>query len=348
MVGSDSSWSSALSPVKEKGLLLSPRRKTDTLLSPGRATFSPGRKAGCGSDGGEDVNPIQEFVRLHMMSILHPFAEHVRELQVQVGDISEKITKTRVEVDEHQTKLHHHETQLCASFSKVKDMAEQARATRKELESTQSELSDLRSSHGTTQSSLRKAEDSIETSASIVETMNRELQDTGGQVGRLLKISAEFAKRLDDNVEKRLDSMHDLCKELNDRQFDIQKDFREAAIASDGVVRRLDTLMKDYTQKREDDTARFSALGSRVDGNDERLADARECLLQHARSLASRSEEIEMLRKQMTQLVQPEQLEIHLNELRTSLGDLDRRAQQSEDSIAEIIFDSLNHSKPGK
>jgi chromosome segregation ATPase len=280
-----------------------------------------------------------------MISILHPFAEHVRELQAKVSDMSEKISKTSVEVDQHQTKLHHHETQLCASFSKAKDMEEQARAARKELENTQSQLADLRSSHEVVQSSLHKAEDNIQTSASTVETMKRELQDTGAQVGRLSNISADFAKRFDENVEKRLDSMCNLCKELNDRQYDTQKDFQAAKISSDTLARSLDSLMNDYTQKREDDAARFAALGSQVDVHDAKLADAKASLKQHAESLSSRSAEIESLRESMSQLVHPEQLQTHLKDLRCALGDLNHRVQQSEDSIAEIIFDSASDKR---
>jgi len=280
-----------------------------------------------------------------MISILQPFAERVRELQGQMGELSKNMSSTCMEVDQHKTKLHHHEVRLSATFSKNKESNDQAQAMRTELEAAQRELSDLRSSHGAMKASLGQAEADIQTTSSIVQALKHELQDSSAKVGELQSGSANVAKRLEESIEKRLDNLQNFYKEVHDRQFDTQKALQQANTFAGVTSQKLDTLTRSCSQKWDVDAANFATLSDRSDGLETRLIDVSKAVQQHTDRLRSMSEESESLKNQTLQLVNPEQLRVHLKELRLSLDDLDQRAQKSEDSIAEIIFDSTSEKR---
>jgi len=330
----------------------------NSLLSPYRATYSrrdaadknnllspfqgSSRKPLGGGVAGnnDDSNPIQEFVRLHMMSILHPFAEHVRELQSQMGDLSDRTSKTCLEVDQQKTKLHHHEAQLSATFSNIKESKEKAEVLRKDFDVARGELSEVQTAHRATSSSLAKAETKIDLTASEVDAMKQQLKDTGTKVGALLTTSAELAKRLEEDVEKRFDKMENLYKEVHDQQFDLQKAFQQANAFAGSTAQKVDTLARACMLRREEDAASFAAGVERADAFEQRLHEANMGLLRHTDSLSSLSEGLESVKKETLQLVTPKQLQVHLDEIRVSIGDLEQRAQKSEDSITDIVFDA--------
>jgi chromosome segregation ATPase len=294
---------------------------------------------------GEDSNPIQDFVRVHMMSILHPFAEHVRELQMQMGQLSEKASNTSVEVDQHKTKLHHHEAQLSATFSNIRESKEQAQAICSDLAGTQRELSELQTAHNKTKASLGKTETEIQMQTSMLQTLKKDCQDTSSKVDDLLSSSADLTTRLGENVEKRLDCMHDFCKDVQDRQVDMQKALEHSKRDSETLARRLDMIMQSCSQKREADVANFEALAKDLDGLEAKLTDASGNIEEHTNKFGSMSAKIENLRQSIMELVRPDQLQVPLDELRHSLDELEVRAHKSEESIADIIFDSTSERR---
>merc|ERR1719440_2338776 len=280
-----------------------------------------------------------------MMSILHPFAEHVRELQSQMHELSDSMSKTCSDVDQHKTKLHHHEVQIVALFDKAKESTEKTNTMSKDLAETRRDLRETQSSHATVKVSLSKAEDVLQTTVSTVAGLKQEAADVGAKVSRLLTDSAELTRRLDENVERKMESMHNFCKELNDQQFDLQKNFKEANSSAAATAQRLHSLTQACNQKHKEDEANFANWLDCADGLKMAVAGANKELQLQNDTLAAKSEELACLKKQANQLVSPEHLQTHLNALRVTMDGLDQRAQQSEDSIAEIIFDSTSDKR---
>merc|ERR1719326_561236 len=135
-----------------------------------------------------------------------------------------------------------------------------------DLGATRRELGEMQSSHGTAKLSLSKAENGLQTTVLAVEGLKQELEDVGVKVSQLLAGSAELTKRLDETVERKIENMHNFCKEVNDRQIDMQKDFKEANSFAAATSERLRSLTQACNQKQKEDEASFVTVFDCADG----------------------------------------------------------------------------------
>merc|ERR1711924_172784 len=157
--------------------------------------------------------------------------------------------------------------------------------------------------------------------------------------------SADLAKRLELNVERRIETMHDFCKEMQESQFDLQEVFQKSKACAETTAQRLEALTQTCNNKKLGDAANFDAVAKHLDGLETKLDDAKGSLQEHSDNFTHLSGELERLTTSTRQLVTPEQMQGQVSKLRSCMDELDLRAQKSEDSITEIIFDATSEKR---
>jgi len=258
----------------------------------------------CGEEG-----MMQDFVRLHMMSMLQPFADRVHELQASVQLLSDAQEKTNAEVQELKAILPEHGGQLSALEESSQKASELLDKLQTEASAAKRERNRLDGNHEMTKASVAKAKESCSEMGKAIETLQQSLEASQGRCDGLGQETSDLEKRLVERFDTRLDKQGRVCKELNEKQAELQKTCQQAKVLSEranSAVSKLSSL-KDAAQAA--DATSFAGLEERTAGLQAELEELRQEVTQQARSFTSVGREVQHLKTWTESLTEIQQLQ---------------------------------------
>ncbi|CAL1150221.1 unnamed protein product [Cladocopium goreaui] len=191
---------------------------------------------------------MQDFVRLHMMSMLQPFAERVQVIQEHVKLLQDA---------QHQSlgQVKHLEGCSAAQSEELQKLSEEVQRHKEQLEAQQLELATvkkernrLEGNHEITKASVAKAREMAEELAELVEKLREQQKGSMEKLELCHTEWQELDKRLVERFDTRLDKQGRVCKELqldeaigmcwagmgwNEKQLELQKLLQQAKSSGD-------------------------------------------------------------------------------------------------------------------
>eukprot|EP00927_Polykrikos_kofoidii_P039634 TRINITY_DN33981_c0_g1_i1.p1 TRINITY_DN33981_c0_g1~~TRINITY_DN33981_c0_g1_i1.p1 ORF type:complete len:529 (-),score=129.05 TRINITY_DN33981_c0_g1_i1:38-1624(-) len=295
---------------------------------------SPKSAAGC-----EDT--MQDFVRLHMMSILHPFSEQIRELQVRCEQLSSEVHRAREVADQRAEQLGRHEEQLTGLGTSVADSGEKVEKACSELLTLRREKTKLEGNHEMTKATVGKTKEMLQSTSSLVEKVQASLQSECVKIGKLQASLAETEKRLMEHVEFRMDRQGKLCKDLNERQAELLKSMQQAKSSSDATSLALKKLTGSVEQRRSEDASLFASHAGHSRVLEAKLQETSALLQTQVEGLKGTEKEVQHLKTWATSMSELKNMAQQQAEANMSMKEHLRRLEKAEEDIAQARSETM-------
>jgi len=284
--------------------------------------------------GGEDL--MQDFVRLHMMSILHPFAEHARELQAQVRQLADDASCACEAAARQGSRLDEHEQKIAGLSANSAQCVERLDNQQVEFAAAKREKARLDGNHEMTKAAVAKTKDTMNALSSTVDELQQALQQNVGQTTSLQDSLADTDKRLMEYIETRLNKQGKVCKELSEKQAEMAKSLQQAITLGQSTNVSLKKFTTSVDHRRSEETEGLGSLGSRLTDLEARAADWDQDLKKQAGDLKANDRELLHLKTWADQLTDVKKLTSQQSETTSSLKEQLRRVAKAEDDVVEL------------
>jgi len=189
---------------------------------------------------------MQSFIRNHMVSILQPFAEHVRELQARIDGLSEEVLVVDGKCEKHAALLdqrHQDIMDVWASLHKTDGRTERMQV---DLSQANEERYKLEAYHENTTSSVAKAHIDIQSSATSINMLLAKFTDLEAMVQAHQVSMSKVNKSLLEHTEG-ITANAEIYKGINYRYMDMEKDFESLSknlVVTDRALAETRTSIK--------------------------------------------------------------------------------------------------------
>lgn len=251
-----------------------------------RASISP--------KNGEGAESMQRFIQQHVLSILQPIAEHVRELQEETQQQAKDLAVTDAKVEKAHGRLDSHDQLIAALEEKIKSTKEDLARAQVEIVDLGRHQKVLEADGLATKDALGRAEGRLETTNSAVAALQKSLEETDASAHKeqvKLSQTAKLAGRLESGLAELRESHSGLC----DRHLNLarghQHTLQDCESAHQGLSRLAAKLQ---TQKTEAEEAMAAAL-ARTDNLEHHLAQLRGDVGTHSKAIDFASDDVRRL-----------------------------------------------------
>ncbi|CAL1129725.1 unnamed protein product [Cladocopium goreaui] len=265
---------------------------------------------------------MQDFVRLHMMSMLQPFAERVQVIQEHVKLLQDA---------QHQSlgQVKHLEGCSAAQSEELQKLSEEVQRHKEQLEAQQLELATvkkernrLEGNHEITKASVAKAREMAEELAELVEKLREQQKGSMEKLELCHTEWQELDKRLVERFDTRLDKQGRVCKELNEKQLELQKN--HLSLSLEALKEGLETSSRGHQ-------AAAHELREELEG-------LKEELLQRSKAWADTNREVHHLQTWAEELRQLQQLTEKQDVAQAELQAQQQRLAQLEQRLSDILL----------
>eukprot|EP00931_Biecheleriopsis_adriatica_P023597 TRINITY_DN14871_c0_g1_i2.p1 TRINITY_DN14871_c0_g1~~TRINITY_DN14871_c0_g1_i2.p1 ORF type:complete len:519 (+),score=140.50 TRINITY_DN14871_c0_g1_i2:62-1558(+) len=314
-----------------------------TLTDPSRLHFtqrkskSPTKRANGGS-GSEAV--MQEFVRAHMLSILQPFVEQIRDVQAEVQKLTSLTSMTFAEVQRQRDHLECHEKQLSEIQTSIPEMEERLDAVNQNTSTNEQSTVELAADLDKAKSAICRAEEQLQAASAGVEALKASQQEAGADIHRLQGGLLEAEKKLSQHVETRLNNLNKFCKDLNGQHAEHLALSQQTKVLAEGNRQTVKTLTSKLDKKHGEDLEKFHDLSQHTKGLEAKLSLCGRDLQRQNEGLKVQEEEILRVQTELGKLMTFQQAHNIQSELFLSLKETTRRVGKAEDDIAQMKIDS--------
>lgn len=288
--------------------------------------------------GDEDL--MQDFVRMHMMSIFQPFADRMHELQAQVQQLTGDLHSTRELADAHATRLDENHQQLSTLQTGAAVIEERLEKAHTDLLNAKRERTRLDGNHEMTRATVGKTKEMLGQLDKSLATLRESLEKESVRIAALEVTVPEVEKRVTEHMETRLDKQGRVCKDLNERQADILKTCQQAKSTAENAAQALKKLSGTTEQRAREDSDNIADLRERTSNLETKLLDAGQDLRKNCDGLKSIDREVQNLRTWADQVAAVRQLHDQQSELATALDTQGRRLDRAEDDISQLRSDT--------
>lgn len=287
---------------------------------------------------GAEEAMMQDFVRLHMMSMLQPFAERVQALH---GELS------RLADAQHQSYglLKHLEgcssmqgDQLQSASEEIQRHKEQLELQQAELSTVKKERNRLEGNHEITKASLAKARETLEEMQSLVEAQGEQQKQSDEKLQMCQSEWQEVEKRLLEIFETRLDKQGRVCKDLNEKQLEVQKLCQQAKSGSDRANGAANQLLVSVDSLKEQLESNSRGFHARTEELQQELLGLKDELQLRSKAWADTDREVLHLKTWTEELKQLQELTDAQAESQAQLKAQQQRLSQLELRVSEIIL----------
>lgn len=279
---------------------------------------------------------MQDFVRMHMMSIMQPFATRVQELQSQVQLLAEAQHDTSTTLEEQVEKLASQEEQLSAVQAGADKAAEQLEKVAAELGNVKKERNRLEGNHEMTKASLAKVKDSCTSAHDALDELKQTFEASGIRLSSIETGLVDAEKRLIERFDTRLDKQGKTCKELNEKQAELQKICQQAKSVSEranAAVNKLSTLQESFQAEDVENFAGLKESTSELRARLTKMEDEQEL---QAKSFACTDREVQHLKTWTEQLQDVQHMQALQAETTSAIHAQELRLSSAEAELAEM------------
>jgi len=211
------------------------------------------------ADPTDDEKSMQSFIRSHMMSMLTPVADHVREMQNQLGQLQKKVDLASAGVDENRTQLEEQHADVVALRECLVSQDSEVEKLRSDLAQVQREKQRLHGDHDVTKNDLAKVAGNLRTSNVVLKAIQQKTEDLDGDIRTLQQGHQKMAKNILEQGEM-VAQNREFAENLNGRHADTVRDLSSVAKAH----RDTDATMRDFMHVCENKDAGYHAEFLRI------------------------------------------------------------------------------------
>ncbi|CAE8590056.1 unnamed protein product, partial [Polarella glacialis] len=183
--------------------------------------------------GAADEDMMQDFVRIHMMSMLQPFADRLGELQERILHLAEQQNQAHRASEDQQLRVSQHDEALKVLSAESRSGAELLEKVQAEVAAVKKERNRLDGNHEMTKASLGKTKENLATLTSSLEVLQQSFEASVGRIGGLEADLRGSEKCQTEHVDQRLDRQGKVIKELSEKMPEIQKTCQQARALSE-------------------------------------------------------------------------------------------------------------------
>jgi len=243
----------------------------------------------------EDEQTMQAFIRSQMYSIMHPVAEHVREVQAQVQQLAKKVTATDGKIDESKVCME----QQHDEFLSLRKSLSQHDTSLERLQDGQDvanrEKERLGVDHETTKTDLAKMAAELRSTNASLKAVQQKTEDLSSDVIALHAGAEKMGRTFALEAEKIATTM-EMANSLHAQHADALQ--RMAQLARSGVEnnRGLQKLAQQCEKANSTVTAKIERLQEHTDSLEGRLGSTQEDLKVDKETIRNIEEKLRLLK----------------------------------------------------
>lgn len=307
----------------------------DTNLPPGAISPRLGSVTPrAGSEAGEDM--MQDFVSLHMMSILQPFSERLHELQAEVQQHASELLKARQLAESHETSINSHAQELAGLQGGAAAACKALEAAQAELAATKRERNRLEGNHEMTKATLGKTKETLESISSSVVALQQSSKDCHGKISSIETALADSEKKITEEMELRLNKQGRACKDLVERQAEVMKACEHSKALGERAHAALKKLTNEHESQKREDGSSLAGLQEWATNLDAKLAGVDQEVQRQADKAKLTDKEVQHLKTWTKQLDDIGQMHTKQTEAGALLEAQALRLQKAELDMAAI------------
>mmetsp|Transcript_40297 Transcript_40297/g.92663 ORF Transcript_40297/g.92663 Transcript_40297/m.92663 type:complete len:678 (-) Transcript_40297:56-2089(-) len=301
---------------------------------------SPGRGAHLQADAGEGM--MQDFVRWHMVSILQPFAEKVQDLAMEVSRVGAWVHRMDGAAEGHDGRLAAIEGLNLEQLQKQTDerIEELAKKVQHDITSVRKEHNRLEGNHEITKANVTKAKESVQDVDRQMQEMKNTIAETVSKISSVELAIADTEKRLEGQLEVRLNKQGKACKELGEKQIELMKNCEQSRTMAEkagGALKKLATVQEMQGQQH---TSGLSALSSRIEALDGKLGATNNELHACVNTVRASEQELQSLKPTLVRVSEVDALAKKQMEAVAAAESQLRRVQKLEVDVSQIMADN--------
>jgi len=167
-----------------------------------------------------EQSTMQAFIRSQMYSIMHPVAEHVREVQAEVQQLAKRLKEADGKVDDNRTCYAEMHNELLSLRKTIASTDANVEKLQVDFGISVRDREKLSADHEATKSDLAKTAGELRTTNVLVKSLQQKSEDLEGDVRSLHTGHEKVGRTLAMEAEKIAQTM-ELTASLNNRMLDI-------------------------------------------------------------------------------------------------------------------------------
>eukprot|EP00928_Gymnodinium_smaydae_P020705 TRINITY_DN18010_c0_g1_i1.p1 TRINITY_DN18010_c0_g1~~TRINITY_DN18010_c0_g1_i1.p1 ORF type:complete len:564 (+),score=129.12 TRINITY_DN18010_c0_g1_i1:74-1693(+) len=222
--------------------MVSPKASWDNLHSNSYAA----------SNGAMQEDSMQSFIRNHMVSILQPFAEHVREVQARVESLAEDVLAVDGKCEKAGALLEQRHQDIMALWAGLHKTDGRLERLQADLNASNEERYRLEAYHESTKASLGKAHVDMQALSTTLNLLVAKSDDMETHVQALQAGQTKANKAMVEHGEG-IATVNDLYKGINYRYMDMEKDMEslsKTVVANDRSIAETKNSMKRQSEEQ--------------------------------------------------------------------------------------------------
>lgn len=279
---------------------------------------------------------MQDFVRLHMMSMLQPFAERVQALQEQLRLHGEALREREEKAEQHEGRLVRQEMQISSLLTSEKDFADQLEKAQLEVAAVKKERNRLEGNHEITKAAVAKLRDDVTAVQGALDDLTHAVKESSSRTASCQSDLPEVERRLIERFDTRLDKQGRACKDLNERMADIQKQCQQAKTLSEKANLNTSQFTSRLDASKKDAAANVAGLQKEMAEVREVVQGFHEAVQSQSKDLGTLDREVQHLRTWTEQLKELKSLQEEQAAVQADVQDLARRLSVADRSLADL------------
>jgi len=290
---------SSYSVVRGEWLLENMARQQDTHVFDGALPRDTSRTV-----EGEDL--MQGFIRHHMTSILHPFADHVKDLQEQTHDLGRQLADGDAKSAQAEVRLGQHDQKLLAMWTSLAQTNARLESTQLDLQKSIEDRVKLEADHAVTKALLGRTGNGITNFKATIDDLQKLAESNQEKIKQLEKCVYDLEGKGQEqetdksdqvgNLHSNLDRLKDICDKLQHRTNDIAQSLQNTSQLSDSNREGLSDLVRAIDQQKKEDARVFTMQTEHLNSLEAMLGDTNRNVAGQAEHLKSVAAEVELLK----------------------------------------------------
>eukprot|EP00419_Tripos_fusus_P091013 CAMPEP_0172871782 /NCGR_PEP_ID=MMETSP1075-20121228/92280_1 /TAXON_ID=2916 /ORGANISM="Ceratium fusus, Strain PA161109" /LENGTH=512 /DNA_ID=CAMNT_0013722063 /DNA_START=41 /DNA_END=1579 /DNA_ORIENTATION=- len=210
-------------------------------------------------DPTDDERSMQSFIRTQMMAMMAPVADHVREMQSQLGHLHKQVAVISTSVDENRAHIEQQHADIAAYRECSATTDSDMEKLRSDLAQVHREKQRLHNDHDVTKNDLAKVAGNLRTSNVVLKALQQKTEDLDADVHTLQQGTQKMGRAMLEQGEQ-LAQVREYSENLNGRYVDTVRDLNNLAKAHGDS----DTSMRNFMHGVENKDAGYHAEFLRI------------------------------------------------------------------------------------
>jgi len=246
----------------------------------------------------DDQGSMQAFIRSQMYSIMHPVAEHVREVQAQVQQLAKRVKETDGKIDEHRVCFEQHLDELTALRRTIASTDQNVEKLQNDLGVAHREKERLGADHEVTKTDLAKTAGDLRMTNVLLKQMQQKHEDLDGDV-RSLHTGHEKTNRTFAQEVERISQVMEIAHGLNGRTMDMMQSIDDLVRSTAENNRGLQKLAQHHEKTHGALGADLESKQEQLDSIESRLGSTQQDAQSHCEKIRDIEERLRLLKSSL-------------------------------------------------